>query len=96
MVRNVAIGVSLACLIGGAAYSADEDVRPKDGDAACNQKLASAEAALLDRLGAKTLSEENIDTINELLDKADAACTEGNMKAATRSLAKANRLLKEN
>ena len=96
MVRNVAIGVSLACLIGGAAYAADEDVGPKDGDASCNQKLESTEAALLDRLGAKTLSEEDIDTINELLDKADAACTEGKTKAANRSLTKANRMLKEN
>ncbi len=96
MVRNVAIGVSVACLIGGAAYAADEDVTPKDGDTACNQKLASTEEVLLDRLGAKTLSEEDIDTINELLDKADASCTEGKTKAANRALAKANRMLKEN
>jgi len=96
MVKNVAIGVSLACLIGGAAYAADEDLTPKGDGVACNQKLASAEAALLDRLGAKTLSEADIDTINELLDKADAACTEGDMKAATRSLTEASRMLEEN
>ena len=96
MMRNVAIGVSLACLIGGAAYAADEDVTPKDGDTACNQKLASTEEVLLDRLGAKTLSEADIDTINELLDKADAACTAGKIWAATKPLAKANRMLEEN
>ncbi len=96
MVRNVVIGVSLACLIGGATYAADEEVTPKDDGAACTRQLASTDAALLDRLGAKTLSEADIDTINELLDEADASCTEGDMKAATRSLAKANRMLKEN
>jgi hypothetical protein len=96
MVRRAAIGVSLACLIGGAAYAADEDVTPRDDEAACNQKLEASEATLRDKLGAKTLSEEDIDTINELLDKADAACTEGDMKAATKPLAKANRMLEEN
>ncbi len=96
MVRNIAIGVSVACLIGGAAYAADEEGTPKDGDAACTQKLASTEAALFDRLGAETLSEADIDTVNELLDEADAACTEGKTKAANRALAKANDLLKKN
>ena len=96
MVRNIAIGVSVACLIGGAAYAADEEVTPKDDGAACTRQLASTEAALFDRLGAKTLSEADIDTINELLDEADASCTEGKTKAANRSLTEANRMLKEN
>ena len=96
MVRRAAIGVSLACLIGGAAYAAEEDVTPKDGDAACIQQLEASEATLRDKLGAKTLSEEDIDTINGLLDGADAACTKGDIKAATRLLAKANGMLKEN
>ena len=96
MVRNIAIGVSVACLIGGAAYAADEDLTAKDDGAACTQKLASTEAALFDRLGAETLSEADIDIINELLAEADASCTQGKTKAANRALTEANRMLKEN
>ncbi|MGB3021556.1 MAG: hypothetical protein WBB50_05465 [Methyloceanibacter sp.] len=84
MLRRVVIGAALACLMGGAAYAVDE------GDDECTRQLAAAEEAVQNKVEASTISEEDNEKVNELLDQADAQCTEGNLAAATETLAKVN------
>jgi hypothetical protein len=86
MLRRVVIGVSLACLMGGAAYAVDEPAPPAQGDDQCSQELATAEAAVQSKVEANALSEADTDKVNELLDAADAQCTEGNLAEATKTL----------
>jgi hypothetical protein len=88
MLRRVVIGAALACLMGGAAYAADEP--PAEGDDQCTQQLAAAEEALETKHEANTISEEDTQKVYELLDKADGECTEGNLAEATATLATAN------
>ena len=75
MLRRVVIGAALACLMGGAAYAVDE---PAEGDDQCTQQLAAAEEAVESKQEAKPMSDEDFAKVNELLDQADAQCTEGN------------------
>ncbi|MGA8691745.1 MAG: hypothetical protein ACLQF1_16565 [Methyloceanibacter sp.] len=84
MLRRVVIGAALACLMGGAAYAVDE---PAEGDDQCTQQLAAAEEAVESKQEAKPMSDEDFAKVNELLDQADAQCTEGNLKDATATLA---------
>ncbi|MGC2410365.1 MAG: hypothetical protein WA441_10330 [Methyloceanibacter sp.] len=84
MLRRVAIGAALACLMGGTAYAVDE---PAEGDDQCTQQLAATEEAVESKQEAKPMSEEDFAKVNELLDQADAQCTEGNLKEATATLA---------
>ena len=75
MLKRVVIGVSLACLMGGAAYAADEPpptAAPAEGDDQCSQQLATTEAAVQSKVEANALSEADTDKVNELLDQADA------------------------
>ncbi|MGB6906743.1 MAG: hypothetical protein WBD76_04820 [Methyloceanibacter sp.] len=87
MLRRVVIGAALACLMGGAAYAVDEGA---EGDDECTRQLAAAEEAVQNKVEASTISEEDNEKVNELLDQADAQCTEGNLAAATETLAKVN------
>ena len=84
MLRRVAIGAALVCLMGGTAYAVDE---PAEGDDQCTQQLAATEEAVESKQEAKPMSEEDFAKVNELLDQADAQCTEGNLKEATATLA---------
>ena len=84
MLRRVVIGTALALLMGGSAYAVDE---PAEGGDQCTQQLAAAEEAVESAQEAKPLSEEDFAKVNELLDQADAQCTEGNLNDATATLA---------
>ena len=90
MLRRVVIGASLACLMGGGAYAVDE---PAEGDDQCTQQLAAAEEAVQNKIDANTLSEEDTEKANELLDQADAQCTEGNLTGATATLADVSKIV---
>jgi hypothetical protein len=101
MLRRVVIGASLLFLLAGAAY-AQEDEAPapagaEDGAApaaagaeeegdACSQALASTEESVRDKLEAGSMSDADTEKVNELLDQADAQCTEGDMEGATATL----------
>ena len=91
MLRRVVIGASLACLMAGAAYAVEEGVEPAEDQ--CTQQLAAAEEAVQNKIDANTLSEEETEKVNELLDQADAQCTEGNIAEATATLATVNKMV---
>ena len=84
MLRRVVIGTAFALLMGGSAYAVDE---PAEGDDPCAQQLAAAEEAVETAQEAKPMSEDEYAKVNELLDQADAQCTEGNLSDATATLA---------
>lgn len=60
---------------------------------ACEAKLSAAEKRVNDKIGAKLLSEANVDQINMLLDEADAACTNGKNPDARKALGDVDRLV---
>jgi hypothetical protein len=88
MLRRVAIGVALACVLGGTAYAVDEDV-----DNECTEKLSATEEAVQNKIDANALSDEEAEKVNELLDQADALCTEGNFKDASAALTQVDGLI---
>jgi soluble cytochrome b562 len=88
MLRRVAIGVALACIVGGTAYAVDEDV-----DNECTRQLSAAEEAVQNKIDANALNDDEAEKVNQLLDQADALCTEGNFKDASAALAQVNDLI---
>jgi hypothetical protein len=86
MLRRAFIGVSLACLMGGAAYAVDEPPAGEESDDQCSQQLAATEAEVQNKVEANSLSDADTDKVNELLDQADAQCTEGDLAGATKTL----------
>ena len=88
MLRRVAIGAALACLMGGTAYAVDEDV-----DNECTEQLTAAEEAVQNKIDANALNEVDAEKVNELLDQADALCTEGKFAEATATLATVNKMV---
>jgi soluble cytochrome b562 len=88
MLRRVAIGVALACIMGGTAYAVDEDV-----DNECTRQLSAAEEAVQNKIDANALNDDEAEKVNQLLDQADALCTEGNFKDASAALAQVNDLI---
>jgi soluble cytochrome b562 len=88
MLRLVAIGVALACIMGGTAYAVDEDV-----DNECTRQLSAAEEAVQNKIDANALNDDEAEKVNELLDQADALCTQGNFKDASAALAQVNDLI---
>ncbi len=93
MLRRVVIGAAVACLVSGAAYAVDEGTEGDTGDNECTQQLAATEEAVASKQDAAPMSDEDFAKINELLDQADAQCTEGNLKDATATLATVNGLI---
>jgi hypothetical protein len=89
MLRRVVVGVAMACLMGGAAYAVDEE--PVDNE--CTEQLTAAEEAVQNKIDANALSEADAEKVNELLDEADALCTEGNFKDASATLATVNSMV---
>ena len=83
MLRRVVIGVAMACLMGGAAYAVDEE--PMDN--ACTDQLTAADETVQDKIDANALSEADAEKVNQLLDEADALCTEGKFEDASATLA---------
>jgi precorrin-6B methylase 2 len=90
MLRRVVIGVAMACLMGGTAYAVDEG-EPVDNE--CTEQLTAAEEAVQNKIDANALSEADAEKVNELLDEADALCTEGNFKDASATLATVNSMV---
>ena len=66
---------------------------PGDQDNECIEQLIAAEETLRDKLEANTLSEADVDNVNELLDQADALCTDGKFAEATATLATVNKMV---
>jgi hypothetical protein len=96
MFRRVAIGVSIACLIGGAAYAQAQPDQQDEGapaDSECAQQLAAVQEAVQDKVDANALSDADQQKIYELLDRADAACTEGKSDDAMATLASVSKMV---
>ncbi len=89
MLKQIVTGAALACLIAGAAYAADKDA----DDTECTQQLTKAEEVVHDKIESNALSEAEAEKVNELLDEADALCTEGNFKEASATLDSVNKLV---
>ena len=66
---------------------------PAAADDQCSQQLATAEEAVASKQEAAPMSDEDFARVNELLDQADAQCTEGNLKDATATLATVNGMI---
>ena len=113
MFRRVAIGVSIACLMSGAAYAqaqpdqqqqaqpdqqqqAQPDQQQDEGapaDSACAQQLAVVQEAVQDKVDANALNDADQQKVYELLDQADAACTEGKSDEAMTTLANVSKMV---
>jgi hypothetical protein len=87
MLRRSVLGVAIVCLVGGAAYAQDEV------DNECTAQLTAAEEAVHDKIEANALSEADAEKVNELLDEADALCTEGKLAEASATLATVNKMI---
>jgi hypothetical protein len=59
----------------------------------CTEQLITVEETVHDTLEANTLSEADVDKVNELLDQADALCTDGKFAEATATLATVNKMV---
>jgi len=62
-------------------------------DSACTGQLAAAEEAFQNKIDANALSEADAEKVNQLLDEADAFCTEGNLKDTRATLDTVNSLV---
>ncbi len=89
MLRRVAIGLAMACLMGGTAYAVDEEAV----DNQCTEQLTTVEESVHDKIEANTLNDSDVDKVNELLDQADALCTEGKFAEASATLAAVNKMV---
>jgi hypothetical protein len=75
-----------------AAGAQDEAAPPAAGEEgegegdACSQALAATEESVRDKLESGSMNDADTEKVNELLDQADAQCTEGDMDAATATL----------
>ncbi|MCJ7528478.1 MAG: hypothetical protein MUO37_10300 [Methyloceanibacter sp.] len=89
MLRRVVIGVAMVSLMGGAAYAVDEDAVDNE----CTAQLTSVEETVHDKIESNALSEADADKVNELLDEADALCTEGKFPEASATLATVSKMV---
>jgi hypothetical protein len=89
MLRRAVLGVAVLCLMGGAAFAQDDTA----GDNECTQQLTAAEETVHDKIEANALSEADAEKVNELLDEADALCTEGKFPEASATLATINKMV---
>jgi len=89
MLRRVVIGVAMVCVMSGAAYAVDEE----EVDNECTQQLTTVEETVHDKIEANALSEADADKVNELLDEADALCTEGKFTEASATLDTINKMV---
>jgi len=90
MLRRVVIGVAMACLMGGAANAVDEEPAV---DNECTAQLTAVEETVHDKIESSALSEADAEKVNELLDEADALCTEGKFTEASATLATVNKMV---
>ena len=89
MLRRVVIGVAMACLIGGGAYAQDEE--PRATTSARSSSPRPRRPCRQDRGNA--LSDADAEKVNEMLDEADALCTEGKFPEASATLATINKMV---
>ena len=87
MFRRAVLGVAIMCLMAGNTYAQDEV------DNQCTAQLTAAEEAVHDKIEANALSEADAEKVNELLDEADALCTEGKFEEASATLANVNKMI---
>jgi len=73
-----------------AVPAAGDDKQEDTPDAACIRELAASEQAFQDKLETKTLSEADAEKLAQLLDDADAACSEGDVREARQKLETVN------
>jgi hypothetical protein len=92
MLRRVVIGVAIACLMGGAAYAVDENEGTGE-DNECTAQLTTVEETVHDKIDSNALNEADAEKVNELLDEADALCTEGKFTEASATLATINKMI---
>ena len=64
-----------------------------DEDNECIEQLITVEESVHDKLNTSALSEVDVNNVNELLDQADALCTEGKSAEATATLATVNKMV---
>lgn len=70
---------------------AEADKQDEDSpEIACVRELAASEAAFQSKLDAKALSETDSEKLIQLLDDADAACSEGDVREARQKLETVN------
>jgi hypothetical protein len=84
MLKQIAIGACLVCLMAGMAYAVEE---PPGDDTQCNQQLSKVEELVDSKIEANALSDADVEKIDELLDEADSLCDEGKYKEASDTLA---------
>jgi hypothetical protein len=90
MLKRVVIGAAaIVCLLGVAAHAQEE----MEMDDECTQRLATVEEAVATKQESAPMSDEDFAKVNELLDQADAQCTEGNLDGATATLGQVNGLI---
>ena len=89
MLRRAVLGLAMMCLIGGGAYAQDEEM----GDSKCSAQLSAVEETVHDKIESNALSEADAEKVNELLDEADALCTEGKFPEASATLATINKMV---
>jgi hypothetical protein len=89
MLRRAVLGVAIMCLMAGAAYAQDEPEVNNE----CTAQLTAAEEAVHDKIESNVLSEADAEKVNELLDEADALCTEGKFEEASATLATVNKMV---
>jgi len=90
MRKRIVTGACLIMLMGGAAYAADDQAAVD----ACTEELARVEGLFHDKIeGENSMSEDAVEQASLLLDDADAACTEGNVAEAQKSLAAVTKLV---
>lgn len=80
MLKRAAIAACLSCLAAGSPHAAD------DPETECVYRLMKAEELVYAKIESKALSEAEAEKVTEMLDDADAACTDGNFDDARATL----------
>jgi hypothetical protein len=89
MLRRAVLGVAIMCLMAGGASAQEEPAVDNE----CTAQLTAAEEVVHDKIESNVLSEADAEKVNELLDEADALCTEGKFAEASATLATVNKMV---
>jgi hypothetical protein len=92
MLKRVVTVTALTCFLASPALAIEEGAGAAPEDP-CSQQLAAVEEAVATRQENAPLSDEEFAKVNELLDQADAQCTEGNLQDATATLSTVSGLI---
>ena len=94
MLKRVVTVTALTYFLASPALAIEEGAGAAPEDP-CSQQLAAVEEAVATRQENAPLSEDQFNKVNELLDQADAQCTEGNLPEATATLATVNGMIQK-